>query len=206
MKDFSILIQLRFIYVYMLIYTIIGYFYESYLKKNGLYSFLETYFGVTFFIVFLLAILNIYYFFIKCNRKKMVYNIRIFFLYILIISIIFLCFMYSLDIPFKKQLANDELLQKSIELIFYRKKFGLITTFIFDLLVSKVQFLYLYITFYILAFLSFFFIGAKSIRRVITKIIVIRKLKKKMEADRKALQEQIRLMELLEEKERLKEE
>ena len=72
MKDFSILIQLRFIYVYMLIYTIIGYFYESYLKKIGLYSFLETYFGVTFFIVFLLSILNIYYFFIKCNRKKMV--------------------------------------------------------------------------------------------------------------------------------------
>ena len=44
MKGFSILIQLRFIYVYMLIYTIIGYFYESYLKKIGLYSFLETYF------------------------------------------------------------------------------------------------------------------------------------------------------------------
>lgn len=204
MKDFSILIQFRFVYVYMLIYVVIGYFYDSYLKRSGVYSFLSDYFGLAFFIIILLAIMKIYYFFIKCNKKKMVYNIRMFFLYVLIICVIFLWFMYSLDIPFKKQVASSELLEKSIEMILYKKKFGLIVVFIFDWLISKVQFFYLYIIFYLLSFLSFFFIGAKSIRRVITKIIETRRLKKKMEADRKALQEQIRLMELLEEKGKIK--
>lgn len=202
MKRFSILIQLRFIYIYILIYIVIGYFYESYLKKIGMYSFLEIYFGLTFFLILLLSILNFCSLFIKCSKKRMIYNTRIFFLYILIISSIFLWFMYSLNIPFKKELANDELLKRSIEIIFYERKFGIIITFLFDMLITKIQFFYLYIILYILSFLSFFFIGAKSIRRIIIKIIITRKLKKKMERDRKALQEQIRLMELMEEKER----
>ena len=49
MRKFSILIQLRFIYVYMFIYLVIGYFYDSYLKHIGLYKFIETYFGISFF-------------------------------------------------------------------------------------------------------------------------------------------------------------
>lgn len=202
MRGFSILIQLRFIYIYMLIYIVVGYFYESYLKKIGIYSFLETYFGITFFFILLLTLLNFYSYFIRCSKKRMVYSTRVFFLSVLIISSVVLWFMYSLDIPFKKELADDELLKRSIEVIFYERKFGLIATFLFDIIITKVQFLHLYIILYILSFISFFFIGAKSIRRVITKIIVTRKLKKKMERDRQALQEQIRLMELMEEKER----
>lgn len=202
MKRFSILIQLRFIYIYMLIYIVVGYFYESYLKKIGVYSFLETYFGLTFFFILLLVLLNFYSYFIRCSKKRMVYSTRVFFLSVLIISSVVLWFMYSLNIPFKKELANDELLKRSIEMIFYERKFGLIATFLFNIIITRVQFLHLYITLYILSFISFFFIGAKSIRRIITKIIVTRKLKKKMERDRQALQEQIRLMELMEEKER----
>ena len=44
MRKFSILIQLRFIYVYMFIYLVIGYFYDSYLKHIGLYKFIETFY------------------------------------------------------------------------------------------------------------------------------------------------------------------
>ena len=44
MRKFSILIQLRFIYVYMFIYLVIGYFYDSYLKHIGLYKFIRNIF------------------------------------------------------------------------------------------------------------------------------------------------------------------
>ena len=46
MGNFSILIQFRFLYIYILIYMVLGYFYESKLKLMGYYSFLERYFGI----------------------------------------------------------------------------------------------------------------------------------------------------------------
>lgn len=206
MKRFSILIQLRFIYVYIIIYLATGLLYESYLERIGFYSFVDTYFGKSIFIVLLLAIMNIYSFFINCKRKKMVYSTRVFFLLLLVVSVIFLYFMYVLDIPFKKELAGKEIIEKSIEIIFYEKKFGLIMTFLFDLIISKVKYIYIYISLYIFIFISLFFIAAKAIRTLITKIIIARKLKKRMEEERKGLQEQIRLMEIIEERERKKRE
>ena len=146
MRKFSILIQLRFIYVYMFIYLVIGYFYDSYLKHIGLYKFIETYFGISFFFILFLVLLDFYSYFIRCSRKKMVYSTRKFFFCILVISCIFLYFMYNLNIPLKKELADEKLLAKSIEIIFYQKKFGLILTFLFDILISKFYFLYLYTT------------------------------------------------------------
>ena len=202
MKRFSILIQLRFIYAYILIYTVAGYFYESYFKRVGVYSFLETYFGMSFFFVLLLAILNFYSFFIKCRRKKMVYNTRKFFLCILVISIIFLWSMNSLDIPLKKEIASNELLERSIEEIFYQKKLGLIFTFLFDIVITKFYFLHIYIALYVLLLVSFFFIGAKSIRRTIGKIIAMERERREIKRNRKALEEQERLIKWIEEKER----
>ena len=113
MRKFSILIQLRFIYVYMFIYLVIGYFYDSYLKHIGLYKFIETYFGISFFFILFLVLLDFYSYFIRCSRKKMVYSTRKFFFCILVISCIFLYFMYNLNIPLKKDLA-DEKANKSV--------------------------------------------------------------------------------------------
>ena len=186
MRKFSILIQLRFIYVYMFIYLVIGYFYDSYLKHIGLYKFIETYFGISFFFILFLVLLDFYSYFIRCSRKKMVYSTRKFFFCILVISCIFLYFMYNLNIPLKKELADEKLLAKSIEIIFYQKKFGLILTFLFDILISKFYFLYLYVAFYLLAFISFFFIGAKTIRKIIGKIIMAEKERREIKRNREA--------------------
>lgn len=202
MKRFSILIQLRFIYAYILIYTVAGYFYDSYFKRVGVYSFLETYFGMSFVFVLFLAILNFFSFFIRCRRKKMVYNTRVFFFCILVMSILFLYFMNSLAIPFKKEMANDELLERSIEEIFYQKRFGLIFAFLFDVVITKFYFLYIYITLYVLSFVSFFFIGAKSIRRSIGKIIAMEKERREIKRNREALAEQEKIIKWIEEKER----
>lgn len=198
MRKFSILIQLRFIYVYMFIYLVIGYFYDSYLKHIGLYKFIEIYFGISFFFILFLVLLDFYSYFIRCSRKKMVYSTRKFFFCVLVISCIFLYFMYNLNIPLKKELADEKLLAKSIEIIFYQKKFGLILTFLFDILISKFYFLYLYVAFYLLAFISFFFIGAKTIR----KIIMAEKERREIKRNREALEEQERIIKWIEEKER----
>lgn len=198
MRKFSILIQLRFIYVYMFIYLVIGYFYDSYLKHIGLYKFIEIYFGISFFFILFLVLLDFYSYFIRCSRKKMVYSTRKFFFCVLVISCIFLYFMYNLNIPLKKELADEKLLAKSIEIIFYQKKFGLILTFLFDILISKFYFLYLYVAFYLLAFISFFFIGAKIIR----KIIMAEKERREIKRNREALEEQERIIKWIEEKER----
>ena len=202
MRKFSILIQLRFIYVYMFIYLVIGCFYDSYLKHIGLYKFIETYFGISFFFILFLVLLDFYSYFIRCSRKKMVYSTRKFFFCILVISCIFLYFMYNLNIPLKKELADEKLLAKSIEIIFYQKKFGLILAFLFDILISKFYFLYLYIVFYLLAFISFFFIGAKTIRKIIGKIIMAEKERREIKRNREALEEQERIIKWIEEKER----
>lgn len=202
MRKFSILIQLRFIYVYMFIYLVIGYFYDSYLKHIGLYKFIETYFGISFFFILFLVLLDFYSYFIRCSRKKMVYSTRKFFFCVLVISCIFLYFMYNLNIPLKKELADEKLLAKSIEIIFYQKKFGLILTFLFDILISKFYFLYLYIVFYLLTFISFFFIGAKTIRKIIGKIIMAEKERREIKRNREALEEQERIIKWIEEKER----
>lgn len=206
MRKFSILIQLRFIYVYMFIYLVIGYFYDSYLKHIGLYKFIEIYFGISFFFILFLVLLDFYSYFIRCSRKKMVYSTRKFFFCVLVISCIFLYFMYNLNIPLKKELADEKLLAKSIEIIFYQKKFGLILTFLFDILISKFYFLYLYVAFYLLAFISFFFIGAKTIRKtirkIIRKIIMAEKERREIKRNREALEEQERIIKWIEEKER----
>lgn len=202
MRKFSILIQLRFIYVYMFIYLVIGYFYDSYLKHIGLYKFIETYFGISFFFILFMVLLGFYSYFIRCSRKKMVYSTRKFFFCILVVSCVFLYFIYDLNIPFKKELADEKLLEKSIEIIFYQKKFGLILTFLFDILISKFYFLYLYIAFYLLVFISFFFIGAKTIRKIIRQIIVAEKERREIKRNKEALEEQERIIKWIEEKER----
>ena len=69
MRKFSILIQLRFIYVYMFIYLVIGYFYDSYLKHIGLYKFIETYFGISFFFILFLVLLDFCSYFIDTEKK-----------------------------------------------------------------------------------------------------------------------------------------
>ena len=99
MRKFSILIQLRFIYVYMFIYLVIGYFYDSYLKHIGLYKFIETYFGISFFFILFLVLLDFYSYFIRCSRKKNgVQYKKIFLLYFsnkLYISIFYVQLKYS---------------------------------------------------------------------------------------------------------------
>lgn len=202
MERFSILIQLRFIYIYFIIYTVVGYFYDSWLKKFGYYTFLENYFGVTSFFILAIMLLNIYPFFIGCKRKKMVYSIRMKFFIILVISVTVLWLMLKLGVPFEKKVADDELLRLSIDKTFYNYNLGLIPVFLFDMLLVKIKFLYLYIALYVLIFISIFFIVAKRVRITITKIIHNRREKKRLKIERQLIQEQIELMEMLEKRER----
>lgn len=202
MGEFSFFVQLRFIYIYILIYMTAGYFYDSWLKKIGYYGFIENYFGWTIIFIFFILLLNMYSFFIGCTRKRMVYNIRKNFFIILVLSVFCLWFMYSLDVPFEKSIADEKLLQLSIDNIFYKYRFGLISVYLFNTLLQKIQFFYLYIILYVLIFISTFFIIAKRVRSTIKIIVENRREKKRLRIERQLIQEQIELMERLERKEK----
>lgn len=206
MKKFSILIQMRFLYIYLLLYMIVGYFYNSKIKKLGFYSFIEDYFGYFIFGVLFLILLNIFSFFIKCKKRKMVYSIRVKFFAILGVSSLFLWGVYKLHLPFEKVLADEEILQRAVELFVYEYKLGVILSFIFNYCIGRIYFNYLYILLYSLIFISLFFLLAKRVRITITTIIANRREKKRREIERKLVQEQIELMEALERKEKLKNE
>lgn len=206
MKKFSILIQLRFIYIYFLLYILVGYFYESKLKINGFYEFLEEYFGYSLIFIVLILLLDICSFFIRCKKRKMVYNIRVKFFTILVISSIFLWGMYLLNLPFQKIVADNIILENSIKLFVYKYKLGVILPFLLNYCLTKIYFNYFYVTLYVLIFISLFFLVAKKIRTTITNFIINRRERKKREIERKLIQEQIELMEALERKEREKQE
>lgn len=203
MKKFSILIQLRFLYVYLLLYMIAGYFYNSKLKELGYYEFMKNYFGnFTIFLMIILC-LNIYSFFIKCKKSKMVYNIRVIFFILLGIATIFLWGAYKLELPFEKIVADEKILESSIRIFVYKYKLGIVLAFIFNYCLNKIYFNYFYVMLYSIIFIAMFFIIAKRVRMMITTAIIRRREKKKREIERKLIQEQIELMEALERKERL---
>lgn len=204
MGNFSILIQFRFLYIYILIYMVLGYFYESKLKLMGYYSFLERYFGIFIYFIIFVLILNIFSYFIKCKKKKMVYEIRVKFFILLTLSAIFLWGMYRLELPFEKIFLDEEESKLLIEKFFYQYKLGLILTYIFNTLLKNINFFQMYILLYITIFISLFFIVAKRIRTTIKNIIHNRKERKRLELERKLIQEQIDLMEALERKEKEK--
>lgn len=194
---------MRFLYIYLLLYMIVGYFYDSKLKSLGYYDFIMEYFGYSIFFVILIAILNIFSFFIRCKKRKMVYDIRLKFFILLGVDVIFLWGMYKLNLPFEKIVADEKILKDSVDLFVYKYKLGVILPSIFNYCISRFYFIYLYIFLYILAFISIFFLVAKKIRVTITSIMANRREKKRREIERKLVQEQIELMEALERKERL---
>lgn len=202
MKRFSLLIQLKFIYMYVLLYLIIGYFYDSKIKMLGYYDILEQYFGN--FIVFMIFILmlHLYSLFIKCKRNRMVYGIRLNFFVILGISTVFLGGLYNLGLPFKKIVADEVVLENSIRMFLYQYKLGTVLTYSFNYCISNIYFNYFYVSLYVLIFISLFFLIAKKLRVTITSIIVHRREEKRRRIEKQLIQEQIELMEAMERRER----
>lgn len=202
MRKFSLLIQLRFIYVYLLFYFIAGYFYDSHLKEKGVYIFIENYFGVMSFFLLFILLVNTYSFFIKCKRKKMVFDIRMKFFILMVLSILLLFIMRRLELPFEKKVADIKIIEKFVSISLYKYKLGLFLTFSVSWLFSKVQFCYLYILAYLTIIIAFFFIAAKKIRTTITRAIFLRRERKRRAIEMKLIQEQIELQEMIEKRAR----
>jgi len=66
----------------------------------------------------------------------------------------------------------------------------------------RVASLAIFITSACFTFISFFFIGAKTIRKIIGKIIMAEKERREIKRNREALEEQERIIKWIEEKER----
>lgn len=202
MKVYSLKKQLVFIYIYMLLYLVAGYFYNSFLKEKDFYEFVENYFGITSFVILFVMMISAFSFLIGCRRKKMVFRIRLNFFILLLCSLVVVYFARKIGIPFDKVVANNEQLKQLVESGLYEYHIGLFFIFVLGWTFTKVMGIYIYSVASFIIFVSLFFLFAKMVRVTISNIVWNIKESNRLKRERKLLQEQIRLKEYYEQLER----
>lgn len=195
MKKYTFKNLLICLYICTVVYLCSGYFYNSPLKEKGFYKFIENYFGVTIFIIVLLFFINFLSLFIRCKKKKVIFNVRFNFFIMLIISIVCIYFAKTVDIHFDKVTATSEQLRKLTEIGLYKYKIGLFFVFILDWIFDKVYGIYIYIAGYTVMGISMFFLFARAVRLSIMWIINTIKRKANERKARKLYEEQKKLEE-----------
>lgn len=202
MKVYSFKKQLVFIYIYMLLYLVAGYFYNSILKEKGFYKFIENYFGITSFVILFIMIISAFSMLIGCRRKKMVFRIRLDFFVLLLCSLVVVYFARKIGIPCDKVVANNDQLKQLVEIGLYEYHIGLFFIFVLGWTFTRFMGIYIYGVASFVIFISLFFLFAKIVRVTISNIIWNIKENNRLKRERKLLQEQIRLKEYYEQLER----
>lgn len=201
MKKILKFLHLKYLYLYFVIYFISSYFFNGKLKSTGIYSILENYLGIIIFPALLMLILSPLFFFIKDRKKKMVFNVKLHAFFILLISCLYLFIAYKLKLPFTKELADDNILEKFLDLSIYKYKIGFIAAYLFYLILKNIMFCYIYAGLGFLIFCTFFLITTKFIKTTICKIYHEHKEKKRIQKEEQLLREQIAIKEALEKRE-----
>lgn len=199
MKQKTLLFKLRYLYVIAIFYFFSGYFYDSWLNRKEIYQVLEKYLGIQMFFLFGLLLFTIYPMFLTSRRKKMVIKVKLFFTCTLIFSVLLLFLMNELKFPLDKIFITEELKMKFIDFAIYRYNFGLIFTFVALWIFSYMEFYMIYILLYFLIFLSLFFLFAKMIRITISKILHMKKEKRRITEEKRKLEKLIKSEEWIEE-------
>lgn len=201
MKKILKFLHLKYLYLYFVIYFISSYFFNSKLKSTGIYSVLENYLGILIFPALIMLILSPLFFFIKDQKKKMVFNVKLHAFLILLISCLYLFIAYKLKLPFTKELADDNIIEKFLDLSIYKYKIGFIAAYLFYLILKNIMFCYIYAGLGFLIFCTFFLITAKFIKTTTCRIYHEHKEKKRIQKEEQLLREQIAIKEALEKRE-----
>ena len=195
MKKYTFDDLLICLYICIVVYLCYGYFYSSPLKAMGVYEFIEVYFGRSIFLIAIVLFIDFCGLFIKCRKKKGIFNVRFTFLIILILTSTSLYFAKQIGIPFEKIVATPEQLHKLTEIGLYKYKIGLFFVFLLDWLFDKAMGLYIYIVGYILLGISLFFLLAKAVRISIMWVVKTIRRKQRERRERKLYEEQKKLEE-----------
>lgn len=201
MKKVLKFLYLKYLYLYFVIYFISNYFFNGKLKSTGIYSTLENYLGIIIFPTLFMLLLSPLFFFIKDKKKKMVFDVKLHAFFILLISCLYLYIVYRLKLPFTRELADDNVIERFLDLSIYKYKIGLIAAYLFYLILKNIMFCYIYVGLGFLIFSTFFLITAKFIKTTICRIYHEHKEKKRIQKEEQLLREQIAIKEALEKRE-----
>lgn len=203
MKKLLWFLKFRYIYIYFLLYMVADYFFKGRISELGIFSFIDSYFGIVVFPLIIILLFSILFPFITNKTKKMLLSVRLYCFFLLSISCILLYLMYILKLPFAETIADDEIIKEFFQLSIYKYKIGLVATYGFYLLLTNVMFKYLYIGLGVIIFCTTFLIVAKAINRGISKMYHNYKEKKRIAREEQLIREQIAIKEALEKREAL---
>ena len=203
MKKLLWFLKFRYIYIYFLLYMVADYFFKGRVSELGIFSFIDSYFGIVIFPLIIILLFSILFPFITNKTKKMLLSVRLYCFFLLSISCILLYLMYILKLPFAETIADDEIIKEFFQLSIYKYKIGLVATYGFYLLLTNVMFKYLYIGLGVIIFCTTFLIVAKAINRGISKMYHNYKEKKRIAREEQLIREQIAIKEALEKREAL---
>ncbi len=203
MKKLLWFLKFRYIYIYFLLYMVADYFFKGRVSELGIFSFIDSYFGIVVFPLIIILLFSILFPFITNKTKKMLLSVRLYCFFLLSISCILLYLMYILKLPFAETIADDEIIKEFFQLSIYKYKIGLVATYGFYLLLTNLMFKYLYIGLGIIIFCTTFLIVAKAINRGISKMYHNYKEKKRIAREEQLIREQIAIKEALEKREAL---
>ena len=203
MKKLLWFLKFRYIYIYFLLYMVADYFFKGRVSELGVFSFIDSYFGIVVFPLIVILLFSILFPFINNKTKKMLLSVRLYCFFLLSISCILLYLMYILKLPFAETIADDEIIKEFFQLSIYKYKIGLVATYGFYLLLTNVMFKYLYIGLGVIIFCTTFLIVAKAINRGISKMYHNYKEKKRIAREEQLIREQIAIKEALEKREAL---
>lgn len=182
---------------------VVDYFFKGRVSELGIFSFIDSYFGIVVFPLIIILLFSILFPFITNKTKKMLLSVRLYCFFLLSISCILLYLMYILKLPFAETIADDEIIKEFFQLSIYKYKIGLVATYGFYLLLTNVMFKYLYIGLGVIIFCTTFLIVAKAINRGISKMYHNYKEKKRIAREEQLIREQIAIKEALEKREAL---
>ncbi|WP_339099790.1 ABC transporter permease [Fusobacterium ulcerans] len=109
--------------------------------------------------------------------------------------------MYKLELPFTKEFADNNVIERFLNISIYRYNIGLIAAYLFYLILKNIMYCYIYAGLGFLIFSTFFLITIKFIKTTICRIYYEHKEKKRIQKEEQLLKEQIAIKEALEKRE-----
>lgn len=205
-----ILKKIRLVYIYFLALFILcaSYFIESPIKELKIYEKATQYFGITLVPIFLFFIFYGLLFFCKDLVKRFVYEIKLYFLLIVVILALYTFILYNsgLDLSDLKNISlNEEYYRELIEQCIYKFKIGYVPTYVLWLILNlKFPFQNIFYALLISQIILTFLIIYTPIKNYIVNTYKVYKEKKRLAREERLLYEQIKIKESLEKKETLK--
>lgn len=205
-----ILKKIRLVYIYFLALFLlcVGYFIESPMKELRIYEKATQYFGITLIPLFLFFIFYGLLFFCKDIVKRFVYEIKLYFILIVIILALYTYIIYNSGLDFSNLRninLNEEYYRTLIEECIYDFKIGYVPTYVLWLILNlKFSFQNIFYTVLIIQVLLTFLVIYKPIKNYIISSYRAYKERKRLAEEEKLLYEQIKIKEALEKKEALK--